>query len=318
MEDRRHEAGMTAYGLMLHHFSGGRHPKGQGAITADQFATMINYLGPSNFLQPEDWIAKSVSGRLSETDLCITFDDSLLCQYEIAKPVLDALGLKAFWLVYSSVFQGKVERLELYRHYRTVQFQEVDEFYRRFFDAVSESEYGASFVETLATIDIEGYLPQFSFYSREDRLFRYVRDKLLGQQAYYQMMDALIAGDPSYSPSEAAKSLWMQDEDLRRLTDEGHIVGLHSYSHPTEMSQLPRDMQLDEYAKNAEHLTSVIGAPPRAMSHPCGSYNADTLSILAGLGIEIGFVASLNAGNGSLLEQRRNDHSHVAIEMGIR
>ena len=34
--------------------------------------------------------------NLEDTDVCITFDDNLKCQYEIALPVLDKYSLKAF------------------------------------------------------------------------------------------------------------------------------------------------------------------------------------------------------------------------------
>ena len=55
------------------------------------------------------------------------------------------------------------------------------------------------------------------------------------------------------------------------------------------------------------------------MSHPCGSYNSDTLRILDELGIELGFKQFMSVEkekgmkkiNNSTLEIAREDHSEI-------
>ena len=74
-----------------------------------------------------------MDGRLEQQHLCLTFDDALLCQYDIAKPVMDRFGITGFWFVYSSVFQGELEILEIYRYIRCVYFDTIDKFYVGFF-----------------------------------------------------------------------------------------------------------------------------------------------------------------------------------------
>ena len=59
------------------------------------------------------------------------------------------------------------------------------------------------------------------------------------------------------------------------------------------------------------------------MSHPCGSYNQDTLKILRGLNIELGFKQIMTIEsekgmkkiNNSSLEIARQDHSTIIKEM---
>ena len=59
------------------------------------------------------------------------------------------------------------------------------------------------------------------------------------------------------------------------------------------------------------------------MSHPCGSYNNDTLTALKELGIEIGFKQmmaiepekGMNKVNNSFLEVARQDHSTIFKRM---
>ena len=51
------------------------------------------------------------------------------------------------------------------------------------------------------------------------------------------------------------------------------------------------------------------------MSHPCNSYNDDTLAILRDLGIVLGFRANLADDTNSLLELPRQDHATILADM---
>lgn len=306
------------HGLMLHHFRGGPHPEGQGAITATEFAEMLQFLGPDRFLTPEIWCQRAEAGKLAPGDLCLTFDDALKCQFDIALPVLREFGLKAFWFVYSGVFHGRAERLEIYRHFRSVRFSSVEAFYSSFLDRVSKSVDGDSYRSAMETFKPCEYLVDYSFYTEGDRRFRFVRDRVLGPERYEALMDSMINSDPDYTIENAMQQLWMTDDDLRRLADEGHEIGLHSFSHPTRMADLPIESQAQQYRANSDHLDAVLGRRPRSMSHPCNSYGPETLTLLADLGIRIGFRSNLADVAGGLLEMPRDDHSHVAARMGMR
>lgn len=309
---------MKPYGLMLHHFKGGKHPDGQGAITADEFADMIEFMGRKNFLNPHEWMEKAAANKLEPNDRCITLDDALLCQYEIAEPVMSDLGLTAFWFVYSSVFESNIEPLEIYRYFRSVRYPVIDDFYAAFFAQVFDSPYRDDFQRLTADFDPKRYLEGFHFYTDNDRKFRFVRDYVLKPARYFEIMDAMIGNDDGFSVEEAAKSLWMDNDHLTYLDTRGHILGLHSYSHPTVMAALNREEQGAQFGKNFDHLSSVLGKTPLAMSHPCNSYNADTLGVLDELGIQIGFRANLEPPNDSRFEYPRDDHAHVLRRMGIR
>src|SRR5258708_17481 len=128
---------MTAYGVMFHHFHDDWHPRVQGSISARELADLIEHVGRDSILPAEEWMRRAVQGALSDNDICLTFDDALRCQYDVALPVLRDLGLTAFWFVYSSVFEGNVESLEVYRYFRTTQFPCIDDFYEHVFEAVS-------------------------------------------------------------------------------------------------------------------------------------------------------------------------------------
>src|SRR4051812_45501260 len=116
---------MLPHGVMFHHFHDATHPAGQGSISAGQLRHMIESIGPARILPAREFLWRAQHKTLRPTDICLTFDDNLRCQYDVALPVLREFGLTAFWFVYTSVLQGNVESLEIYRHFRMTQFVSV-------------------------------------------------------------------------------------------------------------------------------------------------------------------------------------------------
>ena len=110
------------HGLMFHYFHNDIHPVGQGSINAETFKLIINSVGKRyNVLSADDFYHRFTSGKLKDYDVCITFDDNLRCQFDIALPVLKEFNLKAFWFIYTSPLNGTFEKLELYRYYQIYQ-----------------------------------------------------------------------------------------------------------------------------------------------------------------------------------------------------
>ena len=302
---------VRAHGIMFHHLHGGIHPRVQGSISPDELAAQLEFLGPERILAPEEWAERAGRGQLEPRHLCLTFDDTLRCQYDLARPVLESYGLRGFWFVYTSVLTGELERLELYRWFRTVHYDSVEAFYAAFEEALSDS--GEPLRAKLADFEPRKYLAEFSFYTDADRRFRFIRDEWLGPARYVEVMEAMLES-AQVDLDAVARTLWMDAEQLRALRDAGHVVGLHSHTHPTRLARLSIERQRDEYERNAEVLGSILGQEPWSMSHPCNSYGRETLTLLEALGIRMGFRANLEPHEGAL-ELPREDHARILARM---
>ena len=301
---------------MFHHFHNKAHPKVQGSISQEEFEDILNFVGIGRILNSFDWLEKLGEGRLSKEDVCITLDDSLLCQFEIALPVLEKFNLTAFWFVYSSVFEGTLEKMEIYRFFRTTFFQSIDDFYGIFFKRIFNSEVAKKAQEVLEEGQIKKLIEQFPFYSANDAKFRLIRDCALGKEKYERIMDEMIL-ECGVSISDLSKRLWMCNDHLGYLSGHGHVVGLHSYSHPMVFTNLSYQEQFEQYQKNYIHIKTVCQCTPVAMSHPVNSYDEDTLKILKNLGICCGFRANMLAKseggrlNPTNLEIAREDNANI-------
>ncbi|CAA7622587.1 conserved hypothetical protein [Magnetospirillum sp. LM-5] len=305
------------HGVMFHHFWDQRHPAGQGAINADDLARMLRHLGPERILSAEAWLERAVEGRLEPHHLCLTFDDALLCQYEVAAPVLADFGLTAFWFIYSSVFEGHLRKMEVYRYLRTVAYPTVDDFYDNFERALARSRYADMAAKATVDFDPRRYLAEFPFYTDADRRFRFLRDRVLGHDPFEEIMDSLVE-QAGLRAEELRHLLWMEDSHLKALDDHGHILGLHSYTHFTTLGEMSYDEQKREYLANRRHLMALTGHAPLAMAHPCNSYNQDTVAILEELGVKIGFRSNMERRPSSRFELPRQDHALIMAELEDR
>jgi peptidoglycan/xylan/chitin deacetylase (PgdA/CDA1 family) len=304
------------HSIMFHHFNSNKHLPAQGSLSAEEFEEMLDWLGNRyNLVDAKEYLLRFEKNCLQSNDICLSFDDGLLCQFDVAVPVLRKRNIKAFFFVYSSVFTGNYGLLEIFRYFRTNCFDNIDDFYRLFFNAIKtddESLYQSAY-QAFKGLD---YLTAFRFYSDNDRFFRYLRDQVLGVENYNSLMLDMMQRE-SFDIQDVSSLLWMKEENLKKLYKEGHLIGLHSYSHPTKMIKLTRVEQQDQYRKNMEHLEGLLGkGSVRSMSHPCGDYNADTLSLLTDMGIRIGFRSSLSVKEiKSPLEVPRDDHANIFREM---
>ncbi|MDB4313382.1 polysaccharide deacetylase family protein [bacterium] len=299
---------------MFHHFHGDDHTPGQGSILADDFEKIIKSYG-SRILSSEEWISRVVSGKLKSEDVCITFDDTLACQVDLALPILEKYDLTAFWFVYTSVFEGELELLEILRRFRHEAFPSIVEFYVEFENAVDSGEFADLKEELISGYDHLNWAA-YPFYTSGDTRFRYIRDEILGKNNYEKVMMEMISKS-GFSVAQLAEGLWMSREALKGLADTGHSIGLHTHRHPTTLTKLSYEEQVEEFGLNLKSITDICGMPPRTVAYPCNSYNADTLRLMQEMDIEVGFRANMRLGLGDDLELPREDHANILQKLGI-
>ncbi len=296
------------HGIMFHHFHGKNNPVVQGSIGKETLSEIIEFIGTENILNANEWAIKFQNQSIKSNHVCLTFDDALKSQVDVALPILRSYGLTGFFFIYSSIFEGIKEKLEIYRYFRTTQFSNIEDFYEKFFNYLKNFTEYDKIQRGLKKFDSEEYLKNCVFYSKSDKKFRYIRDQILTKEEYFKIMDKLIQ-ESKINLEKIYEKIWMSQLDLEKINKENHIIGLHSYSHPTKFSSLSYKNQNEEYEKNKKHLEK-INSKIFAMSHPTNSYNKDTLEILKKLNITIGFRADMNPIK-SNLEIPRQDHSII-------
>ena len=306
------------HGIMFHHFHDNKnHSISQGSIDKEEFNKIINFIGRKNILDADIFLEKFQNKKLKEREVCITFDHGMKCQFDIAVPILEDYKIKSFFFPHTSIFEGTLD-LEVFRYFRTNFFENVNEFYKNFYE-IFDQNLTTFFEKHIEEIDETK--KKFPFYSNEDIEFRLVRDKILTQNSYEKIMILMISAK-KIDHKDLHEKVNFQKDDLINLDKLGHLIGLHSHSHPTLLEKLSYREQKNEYEKNLSIITNILGKPKneiKYMSHPSGSYNDDTLKILKDLGIDLGFKQIMSIEpkkgmkkiNNSSLEIAREDHASI-------
>jgi len=157
------------------------------------------------------------------------------------------------------------------------------------------------------------------FYSINDIKFRLVRDELISHFKYHSIMMELFTVY-KFNFNFYLKNLYMDEKDINKILHNNHTIGLHSHTHPTKIERLSLAKQTEEYFKNIQTLSKITGIKIKdikSLSHPCGSYNKDTLKVLKKMNLEIAFKESINMDKGmksrnpNKYEIAREDHSNI-------
>lgn len=315
-----------SHGIMFHHFHDkkGIHKKTQGSISAKKFEEIIKFIGPHNICSPEEFIT-TINKKNKKLKVCLTFDDALKCQYDIAKPVMDKYNIKAFYFIYTSIFTPNVDLLEVYRYFRVNAYSSIKQFYNEFY---KEIKFNLDFYFKLHKDKIILTKKKFPFYTIEDIKFRLIRDLYLSKKEYEKIMINMM-NKKNFNYKKQLLNLFLTKKNIKNLYNEGNIIGLHSHTHPTHLEDMSYLEQTNEYHKNSELLYKIINDPIykiNSMSHPCGSYNFDTLNILNKLNIDIGFKQIMTVEknrnmkkiNNTNLEIARIDHSILLKQLNSK
>ncbi len=311
------------HAIMFHHFHDeGIHTRCQGSISKDDFYKLINFIDRKNILDADVFFNKFKENKLKENELCLTFDDAVKSQIDIALPVLEDLKIKSFFFVYTSVLEGKPVNLEIFRYFRMNYFNSVDEFYMNFYKVLNKD------LDNFFKINedvIKNTKIKFTYYTIEDIKFRLIRDKYLKKEEYEIIMFNMMK-EKNFESKKYYSNLFFDKKDLKDLNSLGHLIGLHSHNHPTLLEGLSYDEQKLEYENCISIISKIIDKPKseiKFMSHPNGSYNNYTLEILKKLGIELGFALLMTTEpekgmkkiNNSFLEIARQDHAEIVKRM---
>ena len=82
------------------------------------------------------------------------------------------------------------------------------------------------------------------------------------------------------------KESFVNSVEIRKLDDDGHIIGSHSCSHPHRMSQCPPKQIEYEWKESIAKLNDIIGKQVLSASVPGGYYSKDVGKIAAECGIK--------------------------------
>jgi len=270
-------------GIMFHHFHSKKYTKSDGSISRKDFISILTKININKITSSENFL-------INKKNICLTFDDSLKCQYDIAFPILKKLNIKAFWFIYSSLNPNKYN-IELFRKFRNTKYKKFDNFYMDFLKLLKNKKDVDLFL-TNNKKNIKKIKKEYSFYSINEIKFRFIRDKFLKQNQYNKIIQKMYK-NKNFDFKKEIKNIFLSKKEIKDLSNDGQIIGLHSHNHPTKISLLKKKDQYNEYITNKKILEKIIKKKITVSSHPSGDYNLQTLQILKKIGITHSFRSNI-------------------------
>ena len=107
--------------------------------------------------------------------------------------------------------------------------------------------------------------------------------------------DAGWRGHFFVTAGRVGQKAFMSREQIRELHRRGHVIGSHSLSHPSRMSDCSWDEMIEEWSVSVKILSDILGERVSVASVPGGSYSIQVARAAAESGIDILFTSEPTA-----------------------
>jgi peptidoglycan/xylan/chitin deacetylase (PgdA/CDA1 family) len=267
-------------------------------ITPSQFREQIAALRERFAMASIEQAEAFVLGRgeLPAPSVLLTFDDGLREHLQIAREVLEPLGLHGLFFVSSRPLQeGRALAVSKIHWLRAITPPNE-------FRAALTARMPSELLKLDAAAE-EAARVSYPYDKPEDAKLKYLMNFVLA----HDVVDAALSDmlhERGIDEVEFCRSTYMSESNLRQLHRSGHVVGGHSHGH-VPLARLSRAALKADLGRNLDFLEEVLGARPRWFSYPYGNPSAvpeDSSVLSEGFGVK--FAVTLFRGWVSMGQDR--------------
>lgn len=263
-----------------------KHPSIFG-MTPQQFRKQLEELSKyGKFISQEELLIFR-NKDLDQNYILITFDDGLKEQYELAKPILDEMGIPAIFFINTSNFKERqvslVHKIHLLRS--EVASREI------------LAELRKLNITTLSEHERNLAITHYNYDEEETALLKYLLNFKMNPREQQTFLTPMF--EQIFDEKKVNSSLYMEEDMLQDLHSRGWLAS-HSHHH-LPLGQLTSKELQEELENTQNFFCSTFGKPSAAISYPYGSAEAcrGISEAVNNAGFELGFTME-RAANKSL------------------
>ncbi len=279
-------------------------PERQHGVDSESFHGIVRLLESEfDIFSAKDFIETLIHYPRHVGGVAMSFDDGMKCHQEYAAPWLESLGLRGMFFIHTQPLTEGFDRLISVKEFIDSEFEDINDYYCEFNSAVDLMR-GRGFLSHLNVP--AAFLGEYPFYTEQDKKYRYLRDMVLTDEEFDSAVEKVMSGHKKNLLDYCDRAYWMSVNDIKELHRRGHMIGLHTHTHPTNMTRLTYDEQLENYKKNKGILEEIIGERILIASYPCGRFDENTHRVMKVLGVSVAFGSSMNLPWGNLTVPRKD------------
>lgn len=258
-------------------------------LTPQQFRSQLEELAKAGRFISQEELLQFRNREFDKNYILITFDDGLKEQYQLAKPILDEMGIPFISFINTSNFRDRgvslVHKIHLVRS-RLSSEDILQELQKMPVLNLSQKE------QALA-------IAHYNYDDEQTALLKYLLNFKLSVAQQQEFIDPLF--DQLFEEQKVASELYF-DEDMLQELSGINSLGSHSHNH-LPLGKLLQE-ELEKELKNTQQFfREKFGRPVDAFSYPYGSFEACTgiSELIESHGFKLGFTME-RAKNESLKE----------------
>ena len=297
------------YGVMFHHFHDHKiYSKSPGSIDINQLEKIIQKIGRKNIINPNEYLLYKKNKTFKKNYICLTFDDGIKSQL-LALKILKKHSIKAFFFINTKYIECKKISPEVIRFFIYNFCKGINKFYKIF---IKNCNFDHEKILKKNKKKIRLFKVKYKFYSDEDINFRIIRNNIT-QKKYHALMEKIMKIE-NFDYKKKKIEFYLSKKDLIKIDKSGHMIGLHTHSHPNDFSKLNLRNQREELLLNIKSLREIFKNKKKifnSFSYPGGNYSYKTLKMLKKNDIKIAFTNSNKINSKNNFEIPRINHKYL-------
>ncbi|SDR69338.1 polysaccharide deacetylase family protein [Christiangramia echinicola] len=243
-------------------------------VTPAQFENQLKKLSKFGKFISQDELLEKPEKIEADNYFLITFDDGLKEQYELAKPILDKLGIPYIFFINTANFANQevslVHKVHLLRS-----------------KIAPEKLLGQIENKSLNSEEKKAAIVHYNYDSPENAILKYILNFKFNHIEQENFIEPIF--DELFEEANLVKDLYFSDAMLLELAKK-NVLGSHSHSH-RPLGLLSKSEAEEELRFTQEFFRKRFGTTARSISYPYGSFNAceGITSLVKKAGFQIGF-----------------------------
>ena len=247
-------------------------------LTPKQFRAQLEELSKHGKFISQEELLGFRDKPFDQNYILISFDDGLKEQYELAKPILDEMGIPAVFFINTSNFREKQVSLVHQIHLLRSQISSEE-----LLEELTKNQIGS-----LSTAETRLATAHYNYDDEKTAILKYLLNFRVEPKKLEDLISPLFRKE--FEEQKVAEELYFEEKMLQELQERGYLAS-HSHRH-LPLGQLTAEELPEELRNTQAFFRRKFGKPAAAISYPYGSYEACTgiSEAVKNAGFKLGFT----------------------------